>query len=122
MYKIRVTRHFAGAHFLKGYHGKCENLHGHNWKVEAEFACDDLDKIGIALDFKIVKKELDRILDELDHTLLNNHPAFKRINPSAENIANYIFKRLTKQFQKRARVKSVTVWESENASAEYSED
>lgn len=122
MYKIRITRNFAGAHYLKGYHGKCENLHGHNWKVEAEFSCEKLDKIGISIDFKIVKRGLDRILNELDHTLLNDHPAFKKTNPSAENIANYIFKNLSKNFQRRIRVKSITVWESENASAEYSED
>lgn len=122
MYKITITKTFAGAHYLKGYHGKCEKLHGHNWKVEAAFSCKKLDKIGIGLDFKILKRALESVLNELDHTLLNKHSAFKKINPSAENIANYIFKKLSKKFQNRASVKSVRVWESENASAEYSED
>jgi len=122
MYTIRIARTFAGAHYLKGYHGKCETLHGHNWRVEAKFTCKKLDNIGISIDFKIAQSALASILDELDHTLLNNHHAFKRINPSAENIANYIFKKLSKKIQNPSRVKSVTVWESENASAEYSED
>jgi 6-pyruvoyltetrahydropterin/6-carboxytetrahydropterin synthase len=122
MYKIAVTRTFAGAHYLKGYLGKCENLHGHNWKVVAVFSCEKLDEIGIAIDFKIATQALDSILNELDHTLLNNHSAFKKTNPSAENIAKYIFKKLSAKIQKKAKVKSVTVWESENHSAEYSED
>ncbi len=122
MYKIKIIRTFAGAHYLRGYQGKCENLHGHNWKVEAEILCRKLDKIGIAIDFKIIKKKLDSILTELDHTLLNKHSAFRKINPSAENIAKYIFRKLSEKISNNAKVKSVTVWESDNASAEYSED
>ncbi len=122
MYKIKIIRAFAGAHYLKGYQGKCENLHGHNWKVEAEILCKKLDKTGIAIDFKKVKEKLDSILSELDHTLLNRHSAFRRKNPSAENIANYIFRKLSEKMPGDAKVKGVTVWESDNASAEYFED
>jgi len=120
MYSIKIIRSFAGAHYLKGYQGKCENLHGHNWKVEAEWKCRKLDKTGISVDFTIAKRELDNIIKKFDHTLLNEHPAFKKDNPSAENIARYIFTELKKRF-KNSTVSSVTVWESDNASATYSE-
>lgn len=122
MYTIKVIRTFAGAHFLRGYQGKCEKLHGHNWKVEINAEKGKLDRTGIAIDFKFIKKELDAILDELDHTCLNDHPYFKKINPSAENIARFIYKKISGKVQKFARIKSVSVWESEDASAEYRED
>lgn len=118
MYSIKVEGHFSSAHNLRGYKGKCEELHGHNWRVEASLSAEKLNKIGMVLDFKYLKKELNKILDRLDHRYLNKIPYFKKVNPTSENIARYIF------FALKSRVKiidSVTVWESDNSSATYYE-
>lgn len=122
MFTIKVIRNFSAAHFLRNYRGKCENLHGHNWKVEAEVICSGLNRIGIGIDFKLLKAEIDKILKKLDHSLLNNIGPFKKENPSAENIAKYIFEELAEKLKKQAKIKQVTVWESDNASASYSEE
>jgi len=122
MYEILIKSHFSGAHNLRGYRGKCEELHGHNWKVEARFEKDNLNKIGIAVDFKILKSKLNTILKELDHAYLNKTRAFKRENPSAENIARYIFKGLEGSIKKEyISLKSVSVWESDTSCATYHE-
>jgi len=118
MYSIKIETDFSAAHNLRGYKGKCEELHGHNWKVEAEVSKDKLDKIGMALDFKYLKIKLEKVLNTLDHKYLNNIPYFKKANPTSENIAKYIYDRLKKQGLK---VKSITVWESENSQATYYE-
>lgn len=118
MYKIKVEAHFSAAHKLRGYRGKCEELHGHNWKVEARVSSDRLDKAGMVMDFKDLKSGLNKILEKLDHKYLNNIPYFKKTNPTSENIASYIYERLKPQV---GILSSVTVWESENACATYSE-
>jgi len=122
MYEIKIIRSFSGAHRLKGYRGKCENVHGHNWRVEVELISGRLDKTGISVDFRIAKKVLDRVLKKLDHTLLNDVAGFRDKNPSAENIARHIFDSIRNKFSKKAKVKRVTVWETENAGASYTED
>ncbi|BAI80477.1 6-pyruvoyl-tetrahydropterin synthase [Deferribacter desulfuricans SSM1] len=119
MYRLRVIDHFASAHFLRDYEGKCENLHGHNWKVEVYLKGEKLDKTGMLVDFKNIKKELRKITDELDHIFLNEHPYFEKINPTSENIAKYIYDRLKEKFCDL--MSSVVVWESETAAAEYYE-
>ncbi|MFC1624264.1 6-carboxytetrahydropterin synthase QueD [Candidatus Omnitrophota bacterium] len=122
MYEILIRSDFSGAHNLKGYRGKCEGLHGHNWKIEARFKKDSLDKIGMAVDFKVLKSKLKTVLSKLDHVYLNKLSAFKRKNPSAENIAKYIFEGLKCSVrQKGLFVKSVSVWESEGSCATYYE-
>ena len=93
MFEIRVEAEFSSAHFLKDFHGKCENLHGHNYTVFAHARGTELDEGGMLLDFGILKKELRSICKELDHTLLNDIDFFKN-NPSAERIAMYIFQNL----------------------------
>ena len=110
---LTVKDRFQAAHFLKEYEGKCERIHGHTFYVEVRVSVKSLDKTGIGIDFKIIKKALSDILP--DHTLLNEVYGF---NPSAENLSRHFFKELKKRFP----VKSVTVWESEDASATYSED
>jgi len=123
MFRLTVIDSFASAHQLREYRGQCENLHGHNWKVEAVVEGKDLDDTGLLLDFKDLKRALKDILKELDHTLLNQHPFFQERNPTSENLAFYIFRRLEEALRvyPGVRVKSITVWESEKAGATYLE-
>jgi 6-pyruvoyltetrahydropterin/6-carboxytetrahydropterin synthase len=118
MFSIKVEDSFSAAHNLRGYKGKCEELHGHNWKVEIVVTDDKLDKLGMVLDFKSLKKKLYAVLEKLDHKYLNNIPYFKKINPTSENIARFIFGSLK---SKISNLKSVTVWESESSSVTYEE-
>lgn len=110
---LKVKDRFQAAHFLKGYKGKCEKVHGHTFKVEVQIEVNELDQTGLGIDFSIIKEKLSQILP--DHTLLNEIYDF---NPSSENLARKFYKELKKEFP----VKEVTVWESEDASATYSED
>ena len=118
MYSIKVEDHFSSAHNLRGYKGKCEELHGHNWKVEIVVRRKDLDKIGMVLDFKFLKMQLKKALDKLDHKHLNRLPYFKKVNPTSEQIAKYLFDTLSRKI---SELSSVTVWESENSCAQYEE-
>lgn len=120
MYRLMICTHFAAAHNLMNYQGDCENLHGHNWKVEVTVATDRLDKAGLGVDFKILKKETNRILDRLDHTYLNELAFFRDVSPSSENIARFVFEELGKVFQGPVTVESVCIWESDHACATYS--
>lgn len=120
MYEILIKSDFSGAHNLRGYRGRGERLHGHNWKVEARFEKDSLNDVGIAADFKILKAKLKTVLDKLDHAHLNKLSAFKRKNPSAENIARYVYEALQGSIKERGLfVKSVSVWESDTSCATY---
>ena len=125
MFELKVTQHFAAAHNLREFGGRCENLHGHNWFVEAVVRAGELDRIGLALDFGILKARLKDVLELLDHQYLNDLPAFQSQNPSSENIALFIFRRLSPLVEEetggRARLHSVSAWESENAAATYIE-
>lgn len=116
MYKIKIEGDFSSAHNLRGYKGKCEALHGHNWKIEVVVASPKLDKIGMVMDFKALKTKLYRLLEKLDHAYLNNIAYFKKVNPTSENIAKYLYDNLK---AKVPRLYSVTVWESDKASATY---
>lgn len=120
MYEITITKSFSAAHLLKDIGGKCEELHGHNFKVEVSVASPDLNREGLLLDFRILKEWTDDILDSLDHKHLNDHPYFKDVNPSAENLARFIHDRISEQASRRnVEVSCVTVWESGNAKASY---
>ncbi len=110
---LKVRDRFSAAHYLKGYKGKCEKVHGHTFQVEVEIKADELDEAGLGYDFTEIKKTLASILP--DHTLLNEAYPF---NPSAENLA----RRFYGELKKRYPVRAVTVWESEDASATYAED
>ena len=118
LYSIKVEAGFSSAHNLRGYKGKCEDLHGHNWKVETVVSSRKLDKIGMVLDFKFLKAELNNILEELDHKYLNNIPYFKKTNPTSENISRYIYKKLK---ARNLDIESVTVWENDTSCATYEE-
>ena len=116
MFEIKVDSEFSAAHSLRGYRGRCEELHGHNWKVELVVAGKKLDKIGMLIDFKQIKSHLNKILQGLDHKHLNRLTYFKRINPTSENISRYIYDKLK---SRASGLKLVTVWESESSSASY---
>ena len=118
MYSLRVEGTFSSAHNLRGYKGKCEDLHGHNWRVEICVKSKELDNIGMVLDFKYLKKELSVVLEKMDHTYLNKLSFFKRLNPTSENIAKYIYNALKTPIP---LLKSVTVWENSTSSASYEE-
>ncbi len=120
MYELKVITQFAAAHQLRNYTGKCESLHGHNWKVEVILKGEKLNNTGLLIDFKEVKEATDKILEELDHSFLNELPQFKDQNPSSENIASYIFENLSSKLNNnQIKVSKVTAWESDSASASY---
>ncbi|TRZ95436.1 6-carboxytetrahydropterin synthase QueD [bacterium] len=116
MYTLKVELNFSAAHNLRGYKGKCEELHGHNWRVVVKVTQDKLDKAGMVMDFADLKKGLNRVLDKLDHKYLNSLAYFKRVNPTSENIAKYIYDSLESSVK---GLKSITVWENSSSSATY---
>ncbi len=119
-YEITVISHFSGAHRLRYLHGKCEELHGHNWKIEVSVTSSKLNPEGIVIDFAVLKQKLERILKTLDHTYLNDLPYFSGKEPSSENIAKYIYDQLKKELRGYSvTLRRVTAWESESASATY---
>ena len=119
MYSVRVRTHFSSAHNLRGYKGKCEDLHGHNWHVELVARAEELDKTGMVVDFKDLKGALKECVAELDHTNLNELEYFRNVNPTSENIARYVYDRISER-AKGIAVKEVTVWETDSSSATYS--
>ncbi len=120
MYRVRVIQQFNGAHNLRNYNGKCENLHGHNWRVEAYLKGDKLNETEMLVDFTVLKKRLKEILDELDHKYLNEQVEFfVKNNPTSENIARFIYSRLKETFG--GITEKVVVWETDVQSAEYFE-
>jgi len=120
MFEITVYSHFSGAHRLRHLHSRCENLHGHNWKIEVSVVSNRLNREGIVIDFGILKEKVEKILKTLDHTYLNDHFYFAKREPSSENIAKYIFDGLKPELTRYpARLKRVTAWESDTASATY---
>ncbi len=121
MYILTVSATFAAAHHLKEYHGRCERTHGHNWKVDVHIAGNTLGRTGMIVDFTVLKKKTHRILKALDHTHLNTLPYFKRVNPTAENLAKYVHDGLTTSLRHSAVTDiCVTVWESDDSRASYS--
>ena len=122
MHQLRILTSFAAAHCLTHYQGDCENLHGHNWKVEITVTAQELDKAGLGIDFKILKAETNKLLKTLDHKYLNELPPFADLSPSSENISRYLYHELSMTLNSdNIAVKMVTVWESDFASASYYE-
>ncbi len=123
MFELDVIREFSSAHCLKGYCGNCSEKHGHNWSVQVFIRSEKLDEIGIAVDFKALKRELDALLGELDHKDLNSIPPFDKLNPTSENIAMYIYKRLSGKLNGTGvKVYRVRVGENASSGASYFED
>ncbi len=123
MYSIKIEDSFSAAHKLKGYAGDCENLHGHNWQVEAEVLGEQLNAEGLLMDFRELRKMLEEITGELDHKMLNDLPAFREANPTSENVARHIYRALVEKLSSCEDVKLsfVRVFESAGSSAAYSE-
>ncbi len=122
MFEVSVEETFAAGHALRGYKGKCENVHGHNYRVRVTLEGADLDPAGLLCDFVRLKDVIRGVIQSLDHKFLNEQPPFDRINPSAENIAKYFYERACEQLGQAAngaRLASVTVWESDSTSATY---
>jgi len=121
MYRVHVRRHFDAAHGLRGYQGRCENLHGHRYEVVVCVESQELNEIGLAFDFTELKRELDRVLDRFDHRNLNETPPFDEINPSAENIARVIYEAMSEALP-HLKIAYVQAFESPDAWVEYRAD
>jgi 6-pyruvoyltetrahydropterin/6-carboxytetrahydropterin synthase len=131
MFEVSVEETFAAGHALRGYRGKCENVHGHNYKVRVTLRGPDLGSIGLLFDFKDLKDAIHSTIRKLDHQFLNEIPPFDAINPSAENLAKYFFDETRLLLEERTprgnpsapcAVKEVTVWETETTTASYFAD
>ncbi|HEB55021.1 MAG TPA: 6-carboxytetrahydropterin synthase QueD [Gammaproteobacteria bacterium] len=122
-YRMKILTDFSAAHYLRDYEGPCSRVHGHNWKVEVEVSASRLDEIGMGLDFKLIKQATNKLIDRLDHQNLNELPPFDRQNPTAENIAAWLYRELSSILNTDViRVASVTLWETERACVTYSEE
>jgi 6-pyruvoyltetrahydropterin/6-carboxytetrahydropterin synthase len=124
MYEVSVEHKFAAGHALRNYKGRCENVHGHNWRVEITVTGEKLDSAGMLVDFIELKRLIDTAVDPLDHRFLNEIPPFDTVNPSAENIAEHLYAAISSGLEganDRAPVKvsQVRVWETDDAAAVY---
>jgi 6-pyruvoyltetrahydropterin/6-carboxytetrahydropterin synthase len=125
MFEVTVEDSFAAGHYLRNYKGKCENPHGHNYKVRVTLAGKELDKAGLLLDFKDLREVMKHVIDRFDHQMINELEPFTVMNPSAENLAKYFYEetngRLCSATNGRVWVKTVTVFETDTTTARYSE-
>ena len=122
-YQLKVVTEFASAHTLRGYPGACSRMHGHNWKVELEAIATSLDEVGMGIDFKKMKNAANEVGDEMDHRYLNDLEPFTEINPTAENIAAYMYHEISKLLNSDSiTVSAVTLWETDRACVRYSEE
>ena len=122
MYQVSVEETFSAGHALRGYRGKCENVHGHNYRVRVTLEGPQLDAIGLLCDFTQLKHVLREVIGGLDHQFMNDLAAFRAVNPSAENLAKYFYDEVSRQvtdLPPGARVSDVMVWETDTASAQY---
>ncbi|MBN2864794.1 MAG: 6-carboxytetrahydropterin synthase QueD [Thiotrichales bacterium] len=119
---LKTLLDFASAHSLRGYPGDCAKLHGHNWKIEVQVSGNKLNDIGMVIDFKEIKRHAKEVVKELDHTFLNDHPHFEVTNPTAENIAVYLFQEIQRRIASTdVTMHSITVWENDRNCVIYSE-
>ena len=122
MYLLKVSSHFDSAHRLLGYPGACERPHGHTWRVQVMVAVDELDSLGLGMDFHKLEQIVEDVLGHYDHRMLNDLPEFREQNPTAENLARIIFQQVRDRLPDRCRVVEVEVRESDKFSAVYRED
>jgi 6-pyruvoyltetrahydropterin/6-carboxytetrahydropterin synthase len=125
MYEVTVEAGFSSGHYLRNYKGKCENPHGHNYKVRVTLAGAALDAAGLLLDFKLLKQVMRPVIDRIDHQMLNELEPFTVVNPSAENLAKFFYDETNQQLDGmtggRVRVKDCTIWETDTTTATYYE-
>jgi 6-pyruvoyltetrahydropterin/6-carboxytetrahydropterin synthase len=125
MFEVTVEDSFAAGHYLRDYKGKCENPHGHNYKVRVTLAGEELDKAGLLLDFKDLREVMRHVIERLDHRMINDLEPFTKLNPSAENLAKYFYDESNAKLERvtagRVRIKNVTVFETDSTTATYSE-
>jgi len=119
MFEVSVEETFAAGHSLRNYRGKCEKVHGHNYKVRVTLEGERLDEAGLLVDFTEIKQRLRAVIDRLDHEFLNDIPPFDKLNPSAENMAKYFCDELSQGLAAGVRVASVRIWETETSIATY---
>ena len=124
MFELTISVNFEAAHYIKDYPGKCNRLHGHNWKVEVNVYGTELDELGMLTDFRELKTTVNQIMVKLDHYCLNEIEPFCKINPTAENISKYIYDQLleTSEFDDRVKLRSIRIWESATSAATYSRE
>lgn len=129
MYELSIKGHFDAAHYLRDYPGKCSQIHGHTWEIEAVVAGAELDSLGMLIDFSVLRRNLKEVLAQFDHRMINDLAGFGQgeQNPTAENLAKFIYQELQSRIEtqtgsgKKIKVIRVRVWESPNASATYKE-
>lgn len=120
MLDIFIKTQFSGGHHLRNYPGNCEKPHGHNWKVQVTVRAEKLDELGMGIDFRSLKNHVKKVIEDLDHRDLNDHPAFHNINPSSEHIAMFIFKELRDELHTDSyHLHSVTVRETDTSGVVY---
>jgi 6-pyruvoyltetrahydropterin/6-carboxytetrahydropterin synthase len=123
IFEVYIKSHFSAAHSLKGYPGDCAHIHGHNWMVEVFVKCEELDEIGIGIDFRDIKQSVKDVLEGLDHFNLNDLPVFKEVNPTSENIAKFLYQELAKKLNSDGvKVSKIKVSETPGAGAFYWEE
>lgn len=123
MFEVSAEETFAAGHALREYKGKCENVHGHNYRVRVTIEGQELDRAGLLVDFSELKRVMRGIIEGLDHRFLNDVPPFDKLNPSAENMARYFFEEMTRNLGvargNAVRVAEVKIWETDTATATY---
>jgi len=120
MFEVTIEQTFAAGHALRNYHGKCENVHGHNYRCQVTMEGDQLDDTGLLVDFVLLKKVVGAVIDRMDHQWLNDFPPFDLLNPSAENIAKFIYDEVIKGINTPSvRLGSVRLWETDTSFATY---
>jgi 6-pyruvoyltetrahydropterin/6-carboxytetrahydropterin synthase len=122
MFQVSVEETFSAGHALRNYHGKCENVHGHNYRVRVTLEGPQLDSIGLLCDFTQVKQVMRQVIGGLDHQFMNDLEMFRTVNPSAENLAKYFYDEVTrglKDLPAGVRVRDTMVWETDTTSAQY---
>ncbi|HXB67537.1 MAG TPA: 6-carboxytetrahydropterin synthase QueD [Candidatus Acidoferrales bacterium] len=121
MFEVTIEETFSAGHALRNYHGKCENVHGHNYRCQVTLQGEQLDSIGLLVDFVELKRAVHSVLDGMDHQWLNEFPPFDAINPSAENMAKYIYDEVQTglQAKENVRIAAVKLWETDTCSATY---
>ncbi len=124
MFEVSVEESFAAGHALREYRGKCENVHGHNYRVRIVIEGEQLDRTGLLVDFSEIKRILRALIETLDHQFLNDIPPFDKLNPSAENMARYFYQEISRELkdgtrENPVRLAEVKIWETDTATATY---